>query len=108
MQPGQPLRMPAPSKQRPDQQQQKLGQRSSVIVASGLEGFLSLSALLKPEVAAVFSAMVAGGCPAGSGSDTQGVSGLRVSVRVWVGFEPATHRLNPRARQCVRVQVLYL
>lgn len=59
--PGQPLRMPAPSKQRIDQLQQEHGQRSSVIVASGLEGFLSLSALLKPEVAAVFSAMVAGG-----------------------------------------------
>jgi hypothetical protein len=87
MLPGQPLRMPAPSKQRPDQQQQKHGQRSSVIVASGLEGFLSLSALLKPEVAAVFSAMVAGGRPAGSGSDMQGV--LRFGVRVWVGFEPA-------------------
>jgi hypothetical protein len=53
--------MPAPSKQRLDQLQQEHGQRSSVIVASGLEGFLSLSALLKPEVAAVFSAMVAGG-----------------------------------------------
>lgn len=31
-----------------------------MIVGSGLEGFLSLSALLKPEIAAVFSAVVAG------------------------------------------------
>jgi hypothetical protein len=29
-------------------------------MASGLEGFLGLGALLKPEVAAVFSAVVAG------------------------------------------------
>ena len=36
-------------------------------MASGLDGFVGLSALLKPEVAAIFSAVVAGGCGTGGG-----------------------------------------
>lgn len=51
-----PAQLPVPS---PCQEQQP-ARGSSVIAGSGLEGFLSLSALLKPEIAAVFSAVVAG------------------------------------------------
>lgn len=61
--------MPAPSTQPHEQQQQQRRHqrqvrknriRRSVIAESGIEGFLGLGSLLKPEVAAVFSAVMAG------------------------------------------------
>ena len=52
------MHLPCPSTH--EQQLQDQARGSSVVVASGLDGFLSLSALLKPEIAAVFSAVVAG------------------------------------------------
>jgi len=82
-----PVQLPVPS---PCQDQQP-ARGSSVIAGSGLEGFLSLSALLKPEIAAVFSAVVAGagafvrglsGCCLGGAPAAQAAA---VGVDAWVG-----------------------
>jgi hypothetical protein len=64
-----PSHVPAPSTRPHEQQQQhKEDQvRRSVIAESGIEGFLGLGSLLKPEVAAVFSAVMAGALGGGGG-----------------------------------------